>query len=64
MLEFEVIEKEESDIITIRARCEKHNYIDRVSFIKPTNKGLKKRRINNQKKQLTVAYKAAMMLFE
>ncbi len=64
MLKFEVIEKEESDIITIRIRCEKTGYIDRSAFIKPKNKMLKKRKINKQKKELTVGYEAAMMLQE
>ena len=62
MLKFEVIEKEESDIITIRATCDLNNYIDRTSFIKPTNKGIKKRKINKQKKELTLAYETAIML--
>lgn len=62
MLEFEVIEKKESDFIVIRATCKEKNYVDRSVFIKPTNKGLKKRKINKQKIQLIIAYKAEMML--
>lgn len=62
MLKFEVIEKEDSDIITIRAKCNKNDYVDRSVFIKPVNKNFKKRKINRQKKQLTLAYETAMIL--